>query len=276
MTKKRKENILLLLFGLNCTGKTFFSDYLKKNYSALILHTRRIFSKTYGKDAPCRYQSYLKAGKPTKYLSDIKAQLCQAIDQHAVIVIEGMFCMEEAIWLKKHYDQWKSHIVFFTSSIHLRKQRLMKRHPIDWQEASRQIQASDQYRQGRGLDRVRADCMVNNMSEDLSKLQACIEGLMDDMVSYRQDNLYGWFFDASMMLMLSYFALRAYRYALHFSEALLCCLSLLTYAYHRKCGIEHGFLPLKSVCFRRMPKQGFVSFERRDQPSLVSRLLVKK
>lgn len=97
---------LILLYGLTATGKSSFCDYVANLYNYRIIHVRRMFESVVGKDrAPVVYHQLLtKTKSRCTWLNLISEDILKNLDNQQVVIIEGLFTIEESIWFKKQSD----------------------------------------------------------------------------------------------------------------------------------------------------------------------------
>ena len=97
---------IILLYGLTATGKSVFCNYVANKYNYRVIQIRRLFESVVGKDkAPEVYHKLLEITKSRcTWLNFISEDIAKTIDGHQIVIIEGLFTLEESIWFKKISD----------------------------------------------------------------------------------------------------------------------------------------------------------------------------
>ena len=146
---------ILLIYGLNCSGKSTFCDYICEKYNAVFLHIRRFFKSKY----PIELYRKMLSEHGNSYWLDFISDDLSEYKKHDLLIIEGFFTMDEAAWCNNFFDA-DIHIIYIESDVHVRIDRRRKRENIDRENAEKEIAASDEYRISRGLFSVKENAGV--------------------------------------------------------------------------------------------------------------------
>lgn len=157
---------IILLYGLTASGKSTFCNYVNVKYGIPILQIRRLFESIVGKtNAPKIYHELLFQNKSrVAWLNYISDEIKNHISIKDLVIIEGLFTIEESLWFK----QFSTIIIIYIENRSLKNRitHFCSRENLEQTIGEMTIRISDQGRIKAGVLAVKevADIILENDS----------------------------------------------------------------------------------------------------------------
>lgn len=177
----------ILLYGLTATGKSTFCRFVNEKYNYKVVHVRRLFETIVGKDnATTVYHELLKkTNSRLAWLELISSEISNRIENQQIVIIEGLFTVEESEWFNNFFDII---IVYLeNNNEHERTIRFCKREHLQFDSGKMRMKNSDIGRFTAGVPSVKeyADYIINN-DKSLQEFYIAIDNLISN-VRYKQE-----------------------------------------------------------------------------------------
>lgn len=179
----------ILLYGLTATGKSTFCKYVNEKYKYKIVQVRRLFENIIGEDkAATVYHELLEKTKSRfAWLELISADISNLIENQQIVIIEGLFTIEESVWFNNFSD---TTIVYLENNKeHERTLRFCDREQLELDAGKIKLKNSDLGRITAGVPVVKdyADYIINN-DQSLQDLYKAIDNFISKICKEQESN----------------------------------------------------------------------------------------
>lgn len=154
----------ILLYGLTATGKSTFCKYVNEKYNYKVVQVRRLFENTIGRDkAAIVYHELLeKTNSRVAWLELISTDISKCIENQQIVVIEGLFTIEESVWFNNLSDVI---VVYLENKTEQERTiRFCEREHLQVEDGKMKMKNSDMGRIAAGVQSVKncADYIIYN------------------------------------------------------------------------------------------------------------------
>ena len=154
----------ILLYGLTATGKSTFCKYVNEKYNYKVVQVRRLFETIVGKDkaATVYHELLKKTNSRCAWLELISADILNFIENQQIVIIEGLFTVDESVWVNNLSDII---IVYLENNKELERTiRFCEREHLQLDSGKMKMKNSDIGRIKAGVPSVKdyADYIINN------------------------------------------------------------------------------------------------------------------
>ena len=172
----------ILIYGLTATGKSTFCKYVNEKYYYKVVQVRRLFEDIVGKDnAATIYHEFLEnSNSRVAWLELISDEISNSIESQQIVIIEGLFTVEESVWFSKFSDII---IVYLENNKEQeRTKRFCKREHLQLDSGNLKMKESDIGRITAGVLSVRdhADYIINN-DKSLQEFHLAIDKIVNSV-----------------------------------------------------------------------------------------------